>query len=863
MRKNRKSSPLVSLGLCFFAATGRLLAAVGHLPVFFSDNHAETMVWIAETFDLDKGHALILIDAHSDASAVERSDDVREGLRRVSSPAERVERVRRWREGGRIQAFNWIEPLLPAPVSEVVWVCAESAEAVERQGFLEEAVGQIDNRIEFEARKAGAFGPRWKVEDIDGFEILPDPEQSVILTIDLDFFAGMERSEAQAAFGRIWRRALKFPRLAGVSFSVSRPWLKSDEESMRLFGMAFEAVRRLRGAEIRFEPFVPYGKDGSLKGREIGGRGAARPEFLPQHFPVDIRSALLCERRRIEVRAEREKWEQLLNAWSDELGGFEILADGAKMSTDGIYRVQAGKLPDLRIRTVGSGARTIDKVRWRVLKPSAEAFNLWQEDLGGKAFSRDAHPWVEETPREIAVTQDAALAEATWAKELDAATGWGRVRIEAEIESGDSCIRLPAVELRVGEGGGFRRALTEQFGVPYVFGIGVVNSQGNSGPETGWGSDCANFGISAWRSVGRLMRWGDPVQLRAQLASLGEKVTADSGLPLDAGDVEAGVAIIFGRHAAFLLEDRPPVGILDGGDLVAHHLGKVPEVVPLSSLVPHGPVFSVRTPAKLPVACRVAILGDVVLKDGVECLDASSGQAVRDADLAIANLEGLPAIGGPVSTSKRYDFSFLPREVERLRKMGIDVVGVANNHAEDTGDAGVLPAKEFLEKSGIKVAGAGATAGEVVNPVSVNCRGVPLAIFSVSAVEARTSRVAKLPENADRLREAIREAKGEGYAVIVLVHWGVEYSNKVEPDQRDWARWLAAAGADVIAGSHPHVVQMLDSYRGACIAYSLGNAVYPRALSGLASGAVLKLEFGKDAELLSARQIATSAGARD
>lgn len=817
------------------------------------------MVWIAETFDLDEEHALILVDAHSDASAVERSDEVRDGLRRVSSLAERSERVRKWRDAGRIQAFNWIEPLMPAPISEVVWVCAQSSDAAEKQRCLEEAIGQIDNRIEFEARKAGTFGARWKVEDLDGFEKLPDPGLPVILTIDLDFFAGMEPSKAQAAFDRIWSRAMKFPRLAGVSFSVSRPWLQSDEESMRLFAMAFEAVRRFRGAEIRFEPFVRYGKDGSLKGREIGERGATRPEFLPEHFPAGLRAALLCERARIDVQTEKARWEQLLDAWSDELGVFQILADGAEMSTDGIYRVRTDKLPDLRICAVGNGARAIDKVRWRVLKPSAEAFNLWQNDLGGKAFSHDANPWVEETPREIAVTQDAALAAATWSKELDAATGWGQVRIEAELESGVARVRVPVVELRVGEGSGFRRALTEQFGMPYVFGIGVVNSKGNSGPETGWGSDCANFGIAAWRSIGTPIRWGDPVRLRSQLSSLGEKVTVDSGLPISAGDVESGVAIIFGRHAAFMVEDRPPVGTLDGRDLVAHHLGKTPEVVPLSGLVSHGPAFSVRTPAKPPVACRVAILGDVVLKDGVECLDVPSRQAVREADLAVANLEGLPAIAGSIPKSKRYDFSFPPREVDRLGDMGVDVVGIANNHAEDVGDARVLSAKAVLETSGIQVAGAGATAEETVKPVRVNPGGVPLAIFSVSAVEAHTSRVAKLPENASLLREAIRDAKGEGCAVIVLVHWGSEYSDKIEAEQRDWARWLAAAGADVIAGSHPHVVQMLDSYRGLWVAYSLGNAVYPRTLSGLASGAVLKLEFGKNAELLSARQIVTPA----
>ncbi len=230
--------------------------------------------------------------------------------------------------------------------------------------------------------------------------------------------------------------------------------------------MALEAVRRLRGAEIRFEPFIPYGEDDSLKGQEFRDKGASRPEFRLETIPLELRSASLCERSRIEVRLETSKREELLDSWTDEAGGFEILAEGAEASTDGIYRVQSGRLPDLRIR--GNVGRTVEEVHWRVLKPSAEAFNLWPDDLGGKAFSKDATPWIGEMPKEFAVTRDPASRRPTWAKELDAKTGWGRLRIEAEVVSGGSRLRVPAIELRVGEGAGFRRALTEPFGMPWV-----------------------------------------------------------------------------------------------------------------------------------------------------------------------------------------------------------------------------------------------------------------------------------------------------------------------------------------------------------------------------------------------------------
>ncbi|HEX7261406.1 MAG TPA: hypothetical protein VF258_06290, partial [Luteolibacter sp.] len=87
-------------------ATAPLARAGQELPVFIADNHAETAGWITRNFDLDEPHVLVLVDAHSDASAVERSEEIREGLRRVPSETDRAKRVEDWRKNGRMQAFN-------------------------------------------------------------------------------------------------------------------------------------------------------------------------------------------------------------------------------------------------------------------------------------------------------------------------------------------------------------------------------------------------------------------------------------------------------------------------------------------------------------------------------------------------------------------------------------------------------------------------------------------------------------------------------------------------------------------------------------------------------------------------------------
>src|SRR5438045_8572085 len=92
------------------------------LPIYIEDNHAGSFYWLAEQLDLDEEYTLIHFDAHSDASAIFDSDKIRERLRRVASLDERRQLLERWRAAGAIQCFNWIETLMPAPISRVIWV---------------------------------------------------------------------------------------------------------------------------------------------------------------------------------------------------------------------------------------------------------------------------------------------------------------------------------------------------------------------------------------------------------------------------------------------------------------------------------------------------------------------------------------------------------------------------------------------------------------------------------------------------------------------------------------------------------------------------------------------------------------------
>ena len=221
-------------------------SAARDLPVFFADNHAETFGWITRTFDLDEARCLVLVDAHSDASAAERSDDLREQVRRVASEQERVLRVEGWRAKGRIQAFNWLEPLLPSPVERVLWVPRVGLTDGDATRLTREAVESLDGRLEVEPRAAGSFAGRWQTTGLTELAAWDPGLRPVVLAVDLDFFAGLP--DAAERLEDLWRTAMRWPGLDGVAFAISRPWLHDDREADELVLRAVDAVRRTRGA---------------------------------------------------------------------------------------------------------------------------------------------------------------------------------------------------------------------------------------------------------------------------------------------------------------------------------------------------------------------------------------------------------------------------------------------------------------------------------------------------------------------------------------------------------------------------------------------------------------------------------------
>src|SRR5213079_2236122 len=160
----------------------------------------------------------------------------------------------------------------------------------------------------------------------------------------------------------------------------------------------------------------------------------------------------------------------------------------------------------------------------------------------------------------------------------------GSLRLRACAVVDGKIRETPVLELRRFIGTGFRSAITEQFGLPYLFGSGELSEDSDTGPETNLGADCANFVIYALRRQGQRVAWSDPKRLRDHLDLIAQSATPRR-VKISAEDLARGTIVHLDTHVAAVMEDREPVGILDENDLLAHQLTGAPQIVTLGKLL--------------------------------------------------------------------------------------------------------------------------------------------------------------------------------------------------------------------------------------------------------------------------------------
>lgn len=206
---------------------------------------------------------------------------------------------------------------------------------------------------------------------------------------------------------------------------------------------------------------------------------------------------------------------------------------------------------------------------------------------------------------------------------------------------------------------------------------------------------------------------------------------------------------------------------------------------------------------------------------------------MQNADLFMLNEEFPFSLRGEPMEDKQYTFRADPQYVKIFQELGADAVTVANNHSLDFGRESFTDTLEALEQADIACVGGGYNISEASAPLIRTLGGRTFAIFAATRVSPSydwyaTDSQAGIFQTYDpaRLNEAIAQAEEAYDYTIVFVHWGIERNETPEEYQRTLAQGYIDAGADLVIGCHPHVLQGFEYYKNVPIVYSLGNYLF-------------------------------------
>jgi poly-gamma-glutamate synthesis protein (capsule biosynthesis protein) len=245
--------------------------------------------------------------------------------------------------------------------------------------------------------------------------------------------------------------------------------------------------------------------------------------------------------------------------------------------------------------------------------------------------------------------------------------------------------------------------------------------------------------------------------------------------------------------------------------------------------------------------------GDVTLSDNVQDhigLDTSYvfqlWKPGEEYDIFMVNLEH-PVTTAVDKVEKKFNFKMNPGSLGTLKNGGVSLVNCANNHVFDYGLQGIEETIKNLESAGVKYVGIGRNLREARTPVLLEKKGRRfgfLGYYGGGDFAATSRRAGFAPRYERYILEDVRSLREKADFVVVNFHWGTERAPEPEPWQIRLAHRVIEAGADLIVGHHPHVLQGIEEYRGKHIAYSLGNFVFGgNTLHTYATG-VLKVTVG-------------------
>ena len=288
-----------------------------------------------------------------------------------------------------------------------------------------------------------------------------------------------------------------------------------------------------------------------------------------------------------------------------------------------------------------------------------------------------------------------------------------------------------------------------------------------------------------------------------------------------------------------MIRARPLVALLAAGSLAACGAPE-PAWVPAPP-----PSVAAPSPSAVPTGpaeVTLAFAGDVhftgrtlALLDDPATAFGQISSVLSAADIAMVNLESAVTTRG-TPERKTFRFRAPASAYTALRAAGVDVASIANNHTLDYGRVGLADTVAGAVAAGVPVVGAGANAAAAYAPWITTVRGTRVAILGFSQVAElwqswrATDAQAGIAVTRDLSRAvaAVRAVRQDADVVVVYVHWGVEGQSCPSTEMRTFASEMAKAGADVVVGTHAHLL-LGDGWLGQTyVQYGLGNFLWWR-----------------------------------
>jgi poly-gamma-glutamate capsule biosynthesis protein CapA/YwtB (metallophosphatase superfamily) len=291
--------------------------------------------------------------------------------------------------------------------------------------------------------------------------------------------------------------------------------------------------------------------------------------------------------------------------------------------------------------------------------------------------------------------------------------------------------------------------------------------------------------------------------------------------------VAAGAVLLAGAH-----DRRLPAVVAP----YPHELAQVSFAVG-GDVIPHEPVRA--------AAAAAAAAGDPTNSQGWGALFSDVSDVFEKADFGFVNME-TPVAPAHSHGSKPFMFDAPIALLDGLKANGIKIVSFANNHVMDQGWAGFTETREHLREKGLLFAGSGDTVQQQWQPVITEANGIKVGWLGMT----RWLNGNRNPDNSDQphvnffpypgesggapgadeaqVLDAVKAARAQCDFLVVSIHWGIEYAPAPRAEDVDMAHKMLEAGASVIVGHHPHVLQPVETYktqdgRNTVIFYSLGN----------------------------------------